>query len=68
MVGIYRNHPADSVNSLHADFAAGRPSEIDLRNGIIVKRGKHHGIATPYNEMAVALVKVAEAHRPAANA
>ena len=67
VVSIYRNHPADSVNSLHADFAAGRPSEIELRNGIIVKRGKHHGIATPYNEMAVALVKVAEAHRQSAN-
>ena len=68
VVGIYCNHPADSVNSLHADFAAGRPSEIDLRNGIIVERGKRHGIPTPYNEMAVALVKVAEAHRAAASA
>lgn len=61
VVGIYQNHPADSVNSLHADFAAGRQTEIDLRNGIIVKLGGHHGIPTPYNEMAVALVKVAEA-------
>lgn len=63
VVGIYRSHPSDSVNSLHADFAASRPSEIDLRNGIIVKRGQPYGIPTPYNEMAVALVKVAEAHR-----
>ena len=68
VVGIYRNHPADSVNSLHADFAAGRPSEIDLRNGIVVKRGQLHGIPTPYNEMAVALVKVTEAHREAPEA
>jgi 2-dehydropantoate 2-reductase len=66
VIGIYRSHPADSVNSLHADFAASRPSEIDLRNGIIVKRGRQHGIPTPYNEMAVALVKVAEAHRQTA--
>jgi ketopantoate reductase len=32
--------------------------EIDLRNGVIVERGKRHGIPTPYNGMAVALLKI----------
>lgn len=59
VIGIYRNHPADSVNSLHADRLAGRPMEIDLRNGIIVKLGLRHGIPTPYNEMAVELLRIA---------
>ena len=56
VVGIYRAQPADSVNSLHADRAAGRQTEIGIRNGIIVERGRHHGIPTPCNEMAVALL------------
>lgn len=54
---IYRQQPADSVNSLLADRLAGRPMEIDLRNGIIVKLGKRHRIPTPYNDMAVSLLK-----------
>ena len=58
VISIYRNHPADSVNSLHADRLAGRPMEIDLRNGIVVDLGTRHGIPTPCNEMAVALLKV----------
>jgi 2-dehydropantoate 2-reductase len=53
----YRQAPPDAVNSLHADRAAGRPMEIDARNGVIVRLGRKHGIATPYNEMAVALLE-----------
>jgi 2-dehydropantoate 2-reductase len=53
----YRQAPPDSVNSLHADRAAGRPMEIDARNGVIVRLGRKHGLATPYNEMAVALLE-----------
>lgn len=53
----YQNAPGDSVNSLHADRIAGHPMEIDLRNGVIVRLGEKHGLSTPYNEMAVALLK-----------
>lgn len=53
----YRAAPADSVNSLHADRMGGRPMEIDARNGVIVRMGKKHGIPTPCNEMAVALLQ-----------
>ena len=59
VVEIYRNQPGDSVNSLLADKLAGRPMEIDLRNGVIVRLGDRHRIATPFNEMAVALLKSA---------
>ena len=58
VVGIYRGQPPDSVNSLLADRLAGRPMEIDLRNGVVVERGRRHGVPTPCNEMAVALLKV----------
>ncbi len=53
----YRNAPPDSVNSLHADRIAGRPMEIDTRNGVIVRLGGKHGIPTPVNQMIVALLE-----------
>jgi 2-dehydropantoate 2-reductase len=31
--------------------------EIDARNGAIVRKGKKHGIPTPMNRMAVALLQ-----------
>ena len=54
----YRAAPVDAVNSLHADRAAGRPMEVDARNGVIVRFGRRHGIPTPFNAMAVALLEV----------
>jgi 2-dehydropantoate 2-reductase len=61
VVGGYRGQPRDSVNSLLADRLAGRRMEIDARNGVIVRLGEKHGIATPLNRMAVAvLTAVAE--------
>lgn len=48
-------HP-DSVNSLHADFVAGRPMELDARNGVIVRLGAKHGIPTPLNQAMAALL------------
>lgn len=59
VVGGYRSAPPDSVNSLHADRAAGRPMETDARNGVIVRLGRKHGIATPINQMMVALLEAA---------
>ena len=53
----YRSAPPDSVNSLHADRLAGRPMEIDARNGVIVRLGQKHRIPTPANRMAVALLE-----------
>lgn len=52
----YRDGPTDSVNSILADRLAGRPMEIDARNGIVVRLGAKHGIATPLNAFAVALL------------
>ncbi|HZF95737.1 MAG TPA: 2-dehydropantoate 2-reductase [Allosphingosinicella sp.] len=56
-----RTGPADSVNSMHADRLAGRPMEIDARNGVIVRRGARHGIAAPLNAMMVTLLEAASA-------
>jgi 2-dehydropantoate 2-reductase len=52
----YRSQPKDSINSMLADRIAGRPMEIDARNGVIVRKGEKHGIRTPANKMVVALL------------
>jgi 2-dehydropantoate 2-reductase len=57
VLAAQRAAPADSINSMLADRQAGRPMEIDARNGVIVRLGRKHGIATPANSMAVALME-----------
>ena len=57
VLAAQRAAPADSINSMLADRQAGRPVEIDARNGVIVRLGRKHGIATPANNMAVALIE-----------
>jgi 2-dehydropantoate 2-reductase len=57
VLAAQRAAPADSINSMLADRQAGRPVEIDARNGVIVRLGRKHGIATPANSMAVALME-----------
>ncbi len=59
VVDGYRNGPADAINSLHADRLAGRPMEIDTRNGAIVRLGRKHDIETPVNRIIVALLEAA---------
>ena len=56
VLGNYRSAPPDAINSLHADRLAGRPMEIDARNGAIVRLGRKHGLPTPCNQMAVAML------------
>jgi 2-dehydropantoate 2-reductase len=60
VLGLYAKHPADSVNSLLADRLAGRPMEWDARNGAVVRMGERHGIDTPLNRMAAALLQAVE--------
>ncbi len=55
----YRAAAPDSLNSLHADRLAGRPMEIDARNGVIVRLGERHGIPSPANRLVVDLLSVA---------
>lgn len=57
VINLYRCHPADSINSLLADRLAGRRMEYDARNGAVVRKGQKHGILTPLNQMAVALLE-----------
>lgn len=53
--------PNGAMNSIHADLVAKRPMEWDARNGVVVRRGKQHGVATPFNQMTVDLLRALEA-------
>ena len=53
----FRTMPeGSSAGSIHADRLAGNPMEIDARNGVIVRLGLKHGIATPMNALLVTLL------------
>jgi 2-dehydropantoate 2-reductase len=52
--------PPGAINSMHADRLAGRPMEIDARNGVIVRLGRKHDIPTPLNATMVALLEAAQ--------
>jgi 2-dehydropantoate 2-reductase len=60
VVSGYQAAPPDSVNSMHADRIAGRPMEIEARNGVIVRLGRKHGIPTPLNALFVDLLRAAQ--------
>lgn len=53
--------PDARVTSLEADLRAGRPTELDARNGAVVRIGRRHGVATPYNEHAVRVLSTSVA-------
>ncbi|MHA1590053.1 MAG: ketopantoate reductase family protein [Candidatus Njordarchaeales archaeon] len=49
-----------NISSMLQDILRGRRTEIDFINGAIVKLGRKHGIATPFNDMLYKLVKALE--------
>ncbi|GAB3598165.1 2-dehydropantoate 2-reductase [Microbacterium tumbae] len=51
-----RDNPPLFVNSLVADRIAGRRTEVEARNGAVVRAGAAHGIPTPLNAMLTILV------------
>ena len=50
----------DAENSMVADRRAGRPMEVDARNGVIVRLGQKHGVPAPVNALMVALLEAAQ--------
>ena len=42
--------------SMLADREAGRPQEWDIRNGVIIRKARAHGIATPISDVLVPLL------------
>lgn len=51
---------AGQRSSTAQDLARGRPTEIDFLNGLVVERGRTHGIPTPAHQAIHGLVKMCE--------
>jgi 2-dehydropantoate 2-reductase len=59
MVDWFAGLPPDSGSSILADRQAGRPLEWDARNGVVVRLGSAHSIATPISDVIVPLLAAA---------
>lgn len=59
IVDGFRAYPADMGTSILADREAGRPLEWDTRNGVVLRRGRAHGIPTPISDLVVPLLAAA---------
>ena len=58
-VEMFRQAPTDMGTSMLADREAGRRQEWDIRNGVIVRKARTHGIATPISDILVPLLAAA---------
>jgi 2-dehydropantoate 2-reductase len=58
-VQMFRQAPADMGTSMLADREAGHPQEWDIRNGVIIRKARAHGIATPISDVLVPLLAAA---------
>lgn len=56
IVAGFQRAPADLGTSILADRQAGRPLEWDIRNGVVQRYGKKHGIPTPFSDVIVPLL------------
>lgn len=59
IIDKFHAFPADMGTSILADRQAGRPLEWDIRNGIVQRLGRSHGIPTPISDLAVPLLAAA---------
>lgn len=56
ILAAFHQAPADLGTSILADRQANRPLEWDIRNGVIQRYGRKHGIATPISDVLVPLL------------
>ncbi len=54
-VEFIKGYP-DFQNSMHADFEAGRPTELEALNGAVVRMGVEEGVPTPVNQFIYAVL------------
>jgi 2-dehydropantoate 2-reductase len=58
-VEMLRQAPTGMGTSMLADREAGRPLEWDIRNGVVIRKARAHGIATPISDVLVPLFAAA---------
>ncbi|WP_046528406.1 MULTISPECIES: oxidoreductase [Cellulomonas] len=56
VLDAFRGAPPGRGTSILADREAGRPLEWDVRNGVVRRLGRAHGIPTPINDVLVPLL------------
>lgn len=56
---MFRNVPEDMSTSILADAESHRPMEWDIRNGVIIRKARAHGLATPISDVLVPLLAAA---------
>jgi len=59
MVEMFRRTPVDMGTSMLADREAHRRQEWDIRNGVIIRKARPHGLATPISDIVVPLLAAA---------
>lgn len=59
ILDAFQTFPTDMGTSILADREAGRPLEWDIRNGVVARRGRAHGIPTPISDVVVPLLAAA---------
>lgn len=59
LVQMYRHLPEDVGTSILADAEHGRPMEWDVRNGVIIRKGRAHRLPTPISDVVVPLLAAA---------
>lgn len=59
IVAMYLAMPQDSGSSILFDRLAGRPLEWEARNGVVRRKGRAHGLATPISDVLVPLLAAA---------
>ncbi|CAB3731439.1 oxidoreductase [Achromobacter piechaudii] len=55
----FQASPADLSSSILTDREAGRPLEWNIRNGVVSRRARAHGIPTPISDIVVTLLAAA---------
>ncbi|WP_390633596.1 oxidoreductase [Mycobacterium simulans] len=59
MVNLFRSAPEDMTTSMLSDRESQRSLEWDLRNGVIIRKARTHGLAVPISEVLVPLLAAA---------
>jgi 2-dehydropantoate 2-reductase len=59
LVDGFRNGPEDIGNSILADAENRRQMEWDIRNGVIIRKARAHGLPTPISDVLVPLLAAA---------
>jgi 2-dehydropantoate 2-reductase len=56
LVDMFRATPEDMGTSILADAEGRRPMEWDIRNGVIIRKARAHGLPTPISDVLVPLL------------